>query len=905
MLDKRQLLELCEALGTPTAGRNLVAMARKNAPVRPVKSRGGNVVTLMASRKMACEIRTESRHLEFAAAVHLEFDDAVLEFYPQPCELHFDVTDPATGEIHHIHHTPDFLSISSTGFQLIECKSHAKLQSLARRAPWRYQQDIDGQWFAPLLQAHFANLGIAYELWTENTLSPLRTENLLHLADYLLPGAEECPSSTLETIEQLLQEHGHLYVSELLAAPYHLSADHINKAIADQLLVTNLESQTLSKPSRCRIFRDATLMQFVLADTSTSLPAQERFDFDLRAGAVLMYQGQALTISLAGGKELVCTSQDGSTRTLSQDWVTNALESGQVQMQSPVSRNASGISQFSETQLQQALARQQQFATANPYVSQRTLRRWTQRQHEATANGGNSAVALIPHTEARGNRTSRLTQEQHDVLQHVIRTEWVTTEAKNYKACYRILRTARTACDEKGIPAPSYPTLISTIKAQQTNREVRIRHGKRMAYQQNTFVEVLHADTPQHGSRPFQYVHIDHTQLDIELVSGRTDKRLGRPWLTLAIDAYSRRIVALYLTYEPPSYTSVMMCMRIMVQRYKRLPEFVIVDNGKDLTSTAFSTFLSAMGVHLRLRPAGQPRHGAVLERLFGRMHSEYVHNLAGNTKATKNVRMTTGKHLPQNFALWTLENMYHGLVYWAFEYYEQEVHSALDMSPRQAFERGLAHTGNRAHRMVLCNQDFMIATCPPVDRAGHRKVDGQRGVKVNDLLYWHPAFAAANIAGHRCAVRYDPWDASSVYVWANKMWLRAQCRSLLELGQLTETERQTLSEEYRNRSGKKVDEEVSTQRLKEFIRTFNPEGALALFMERQQENKQLYSRLDLANVSNVELPRKPGTLQPLPSADVTPDTATAPSLTKTPSMPVARPRQPALEDGNDFFDTF
>jgi putative transposase len=65
-----------------------------------------------------------------------------------------------------------------------------------------------------------------------------------------------------------------------------------------------------------------------------------------------------------------------------------------------------------------------------------------------------------------------------------------------------------------------------------------------MAYQKNTFVDVLYYDTPAHGSRPFQYVHIDHTLLDIELISSRTGKPLGRPWLSLAVDAWSRRIVA-------------------------------------------------------------------------------------------------------------------------------------------------------------------------------------------------------------------------------------------------------------------------------------------------------------------------------------------------------------------------
>lgn len=754
MLSKQELHALFEALGTPCAGKSLVQKARKEAPVRSVQSRGGNVVTMMSSQKMGREIRTESRHLEFAAAVHLEFDNAVFEFYPQPCELHFEVTDPETGEIHHIHHTPDFLSIGAKRIELIECKSQAKLQALAARYPWRYRQDSDGNWYAPLLEAYFADLGITYRLWSERALSPLRTENLLHLADYLLPGAQECPKPVLETIQNVLQEHGHACVAELLATPYQLQADDIYKAIADKILVTDLETQKLTKPSLCRLFRDSTLMEFWLADKGSTLPAQERFYFELSAGSTLLYEGQPFTISLVGEKELVCTAADGSTRTLSTEWMQKALESGKVHMHSSHHSSTTSFSRYSQSQLQQAQRRQQQFELEHLQVSLRTLRRWKKRQNTAIANGGNGALALIPYTEQRGNRSKRLTEAQQDALQAVSKSHWVSTEAKNYKACYRVLEVM---CQEQGIKAPSYPTLIEFIKTQQSNRDVRVRHGKRMAYQQSTFVDVLHADTPQHGSRPFQYVHIDHTQLDIELLSSETDKPLGRPWLTLAIDAFSRRILSLYLTYDPPSYTSVMMCIRTMVKRYQRLPEFVIVDNGKDLTSSAFATFLTSRNCHLRLRPAGQPRHGAVLERLFGRLHSEYVHNLAGNTKATKNVRMTTGKHLPKCFAQWTLESFYYGLNYWAFEYYDQEVHSTLDISPRHAFERGQANTGIRVHRIVLFNRDFLISTCPPADRAGERKVDRQRGGKVNDLLYWHPAFATSQLASKSLPVRHDP----------------------------------------------------------------------------------------------------------------------------------------------------
>jgi putative transposase len=68
----------------------------------------------------------------------------------------------------------------------------------------------------------------------------------------------------------------------------------------------------------------------------------------------------------------------------------------------------------------------------------------------------------------------------------------------------------------------------------------RKREGKRSAYQAAPVVWYLNAQDPIHGVRPFEYVHIDHTPLDIFLIAGETRELLGRPWLSLAIDAESR-----------------------------------------------------------------------------------------------------------------------------------------------------------------------------------------------------------------------------------------------------------------------------------------------------------------------------------------------------------------------------
>ena len=94
------------------------------------------------------------------------------------------------------------------------------------------------------------------------------------------------------------------------------------------------------------------------------------------------------------------------------------------------------------------------------------------------------------------------------------------------------------------------------------------------------------------GTAPGKYVHLDHTQLDIELVSS-LGTPLGRPYATFATDAYSRRLLACYLSFDPPSYRSCMMVLRACVRRHARFPQMVVVDGGPEFKSTYFESLLS------------------------------------------------------------------------------------------------------------------------------------------------------------------------------------------------------------------------------------------------------------------------------------------------------------------------
>jgi len=60
---------------------------------------------------------------------------------------------------------------------------------------------------------------------------------------------------------------------------------------------------------------------------------------------------------------------------------------------------------------------------------------------------------------------------------------------------------------------------------------------------------------------PLSIVQIDHTLVDAIVVDSINREPIQRPWLTLAICVNTRCVPGFYLSIEPPSATSVALCM--------------------------------------------------------------------------------------------------------------------------------------------------------------------------------------------------------------------------------------------------------------------------------------------------------------------------------------------------------
>lgn len=473
-------------------------------------------------------------------------------------------------------------------------------------------------------------------------------------------------------------------------------------------------------------------------------------------------------------------------------------------------------------------------------LPRRTLRRWLSSYRDAERLWSSGYVGLLPKRRP-GNSTPRFLEEATRLMQEVIESQYETKKQTNRYACWIWLQQA---CDREGLRPPSYVTFCTAVRKRAGFEQTSKRMGHRAAYSQQPFYLELELKTPRHGDRPFEICHVDHTELDIELVCSHTRRNLGRPWYTILTDAFSRRLLAIFLTFDPPSYRSCMMVLRECVRRHERFPQSLVVDGGKEFESVYFDTLLARFECTKKTRPPAKARFGSVCERLFGTSNTRLIHNLPGNTQIMRNVRQVTRSVDPRRNAEWTLGELYRCLCQWAYEIYDTISHPALGQSPREAFTAGLMQSGNRAHRTVTYDEAFRLLTLPTTARGQARVMPG-KGAKINHVFYWAAALRDPAVEQTLVPVRYDPYDAGIAYVYVRNRWVQCVSEHYSVLRGKSEHELMLATAELRRRAQQHSGEfTVTAKKLVDFLSSAEAEHVLQVQRSRDREGRDVLTQI-------------------------------------------------------------
>jgi putative transposase len=324
------------------------------------------------------------------------------------------------------------------------------------------------------------------------------------------------------------------------------------------------------------------------------------------------------------------------------------------------------------------------------------------RWHRDYRKSGENIRALIPMFSKRGNR-EQLTKEELEEITPIIRANYLTRERHTIKTVHEAVvaeigRQNEWRDDDQKLRIPSYPTVCEHVKKLDPYEVMKARYGKLMADRQ--FDPMKKGPKPKY---PLERVEIDHTKLDLMVVDGESKMLIGRPWLTSAIDVFSRCVVGIYISFNPPSYLSVMKCMlnAILPKGYVEeeyegikykwdvygLMGTIVVDNGREFWSKDLEDACLQLGIEVQYAPVKLAWYKGTVERYFGTLNTGLLHGQPGTTFS--NI-VDKGDYDPKKNAVISLPALRWAIHKWIIDVYHRRPHRGLKGIPRVAWEEGI-----------------------------------------------------------------------------------------------------------------------------------------------------------------------------------------------------------------------
>jgi len=801
--------------GLSSQAIEFISTVRASAPARLVAATHVSSPTRYCSYKMGWAMGTESRTIELPFARAADDDDNIVEIWDQPTRAHLVYRSPKGRKMGPVPTTFDFLTLERDGATLWDCKDEGALEELGAHNPNHYRLMDDGRWHNLPGEDWATIRGLRCHVFSSADIDWVYQRNLIWLDAYLRAGIPPTLDDAVESTRSLLADPFGLPLSELIERA-RATTDEINWMIAARRIFVDLRLAPLAEPERVRVFRDEALSRaYALVNALPPSPEDGTHALRARAGEPIMLDDTPWTIASATEATVTLLKGDGALD-MARDDFDRFVARGRIRgipeasLSESEARARVMLASAEPEDIDEAL-RRVRIAQADPpggvappdpigrdvaRSRQRYAKLW--REEGIPTYGRRYAwVALLPRHRNCGFYGPKLQPGVEDLMAEHIRPfrshggvrPYERPDGGTRKSVYGALRAA---CLTKGLEIPTYVTFCERIRRRDPHEQESNRRGPRAAYGSEPFYLELELTTPRHGDRAWETGHIDHSPGDVELFCPKTGKNLGTCWFTFLMDACTRRILAIYIAFHPPSYVSCMMVVRECVRRWGRLPETVVVDGAPEFRSVYFDRLLARYGVHKRTRPKANPRHGSTCERVFGTTMTQLLHSLQGNTEVRRHTRQVTKGVDPKRNGCWTLLALYLTLYAWADLVYDRAEHVGILETPADAYARSMQVGGEREHMCIPYDEDFIRSTLPSTPK-GTARLQGSNGIKVNNLYYWCDAFRSPMMrvrgrlkkSGARVQFRspegrgrggdvrvlYDPLDAGHVYAYVAGVW--------------------------------------------------------------------------------------------------------------------------------------
>lgn len=388
-----------------------------------------------------------------------------------------------------------------------------------------------------------------------------------------------------------------------------------------------------------------------------------------------------------------------------------------------------------------------------------------------------SVRCLFSAQSLKGNRTRRMQREVIEIMDKAIEEECLNGRLSPQAVYDTVVARIKYENDlrvmagsAERLKIPSDKSVYRAIDRLDQYEVTKARKGKR--YADLMFKPRKESIRPE---RPLQRVEIDHTKLDLFVVDFERRMPIGRPWITTAIDVFSKCVVGIYISFTPPSYLSVMRCLlhAISPKTYLKekfpsiehewdahgLMETAVVDNGREFHSEDFIDACLQLGIIIQYAPVKCPWYKASIERFFGTANTELLHRQPGTTFS--NV-MDKGDYDPKKNAVISFEGLIEMAHKFIVDIYHRDKHRGLMSTPAEVWSAGIkefppALPGSGTDLQVLLG---LI----------EERTITSSGIELHHLFYNDNNLLAVrrrykNGIKEKAKIKYDPEDLSTIYV--------------------------------------------------------------------------------------------------------------------------------------------
>ena len=399
-------------------------------------------------------------------------------------------------------------------------------------------------------------------------------------------------------------------------------------------------------------------------------------------------------------------------------------------------------------------------------------------------NAEHFTMALVSKNASRSCQP-RLHPAMRGIIETTLRTTYLQRDGLSLAHTLAVVHAeARRLVSKGDLPEAqsrvSLSTLSRRVQAMDAYRVIAARQGTARA--RMVCRTTMDGNTAEY---PLDSVEVDHTPLNWVVICDRTGLPLGRPMLTVVIDAYSNYLLGLYVSFYGPGLSSVSGAMRCaispkadMVAGIKLehqwlaegIPDKIVLDNGLEFHSPVFQRIGWELGSHFTYCRVRTPWLKPHVERFFatldtmtltkGRIHKRVANVL--NTDPSKDAAVMFSQFI-------------RGLVMFAVDFHPFQINERKLALPFDLHSEGLERTPAACfpHDMQRIRLASALSKQLSVD---------QGGVELHGLPFGGPELLPMRQRygrRFRTWVKWDPDDMSQIWVQdpMDQSWVASPCR--------------------------------------------------------------------------------------------------------------------------------